>query len=238
MRPMRLVPLAAVLALLPLAAPAQETPSPSSLPRVLSVTGEGHATAKPDLARISLGVSHQAGTAAEAMAMMAEGMQAVLARLTQEGIASSDIRTGQLMLEPAWNYNTPDGNPVMTGFVATQLVDVTVRDLDRVGAVLDAVVQDGANRVNGVTFDLAEPREALDEARREAVADARARAELYAEAAGVTLGELISIAESGGFAPLPMYDARGMAAGAEAVPVAPGQMTLTASVAMTWALAD
>jgi uncharacterized protein YggE len=238
--PPALAPLAAVLALLPLQALAQDTAPPAApaLPRVLSVTGEGHATAKPDLARISLGVGHQAETAEAAMAMMAEGMQAVLARLAQEGIASSDVRTGQLMLEPAWNYNTPDGNPVMTGFVATQVVDVTVRDLDQVGGVLDAVVQDGANRVNGVMFDLAEPREALNEARRDAVADARARAEVYAEAAGVALGDLVSVSDTAAFAPMPMFDARGGAEAAAAVPVAPGQLTLTAVVTMTWALAD
>ena len=231
---MRLAPLAAVLALLPLAVPAQEAP----LPRTVAVTGEGRSAAKPDLARISLGVGHQADTAGEAMALMAGGMEAVLARLTQEGIAAADIRTGQLLLEPAWNYNTPDGNPVMTGFTASQIVDVTVRDLGRVGAVLDAVVQDGANRVNGVSFDLADPQAALDEARRDAVADARARAELYAEAAGVTLGGLVAIADTAGVAPGPIYDARGGAEMAAAVPVAPGEMTLVATVTMTWTIAE
>ncbi len=227
--------LAVLLALAPLALPAQEAPAP--LPRTVTVTGEGQSAAKPDLARIGLGVGHQAPTAAEAMALMADGMEAVLARLAQEGIASADIRTGQLVLEPAWNYNTPDGNPLMTGFTATQILEVTVRDLARVGAVLDAVVQDGANRVNGVSFDLADPQAALDEARRDAVADARARAEIYADAAGVALGDLVTIADATGYPPVPMYDARGGAAMEAAVPVAPGQMTLSASVAMTWAIA-
>lgn len=169
---------------------------------------------------------------------MSAGTSAVLARLGSEGINQADIQTGQLMLEPAYNYNTPDGNPEMTGFIATQMLDVKVRDIGVLGEVLDAVVQDGANRVNGVTFDVADPQATTDEARRDAVADARARAELYAEAAGVGLGDLVSISESTVYAPpMPMYDARGGApAAAESVPVAPGQLSLMTNVTVTYAI--
>jgi uncharacterized protein YggE len=98
-----------------------------------------------------------------------------------------DIKTGQLMLEPSYNYNTPDGNPVMTGFIATQILDVNVRDIGQLGTVLDAVVTAGGNRVNGIMFDVSDPQLVTDEARRDAVADARGRAELYAEAADLAL---------------------------------------------------
>jgi uncharacterized protein YggE len=229
-----------VLALAPLAALAQEEAAPAApaLPRVIQVVGEGRASAAPDMARISLGVSHQAKTAGEAMDAMSAGTEAVLGRLGSEGINQADIQTGQLMLEPAYNYNTPDGNPEMIGFIATQMLDVKVREIAVLGEVLDAVVQDGANRVNGVSFDVADPQAATDEARRDAVVDARARAELYAEAAGVTLGDLVSISESTVYAPpMPMYDARGgAAAAAESVPIAPGQLSLSTSVTVTYGI--
>ena len=230
---------ALVLALSPLALSAQEAaPAQPMLPRVIQVVGEGRSTAAPDMARISLGVSHQAKTAGEAMDSMSAGMAAVLATLGEQGVAQNDIQTGQLMLEPAYNYNTPDGNPVMTGFIATQILDVRVRDIGRLGEVLDTVVRDGANRVNGVSFDLADPRPVTDEARRDAVADAAERAALYAEAAGVALGDVVAISEAAGYGPpLPMYDARGGAgAAAESVPVAPGSLSLTANVTVTYAI--
>ncbi|WP_037283319.1 SIMPL domain-containing protein [Rubellimicrobium mesophilum] len=233
---------ALVLALAPFGALAQEaaTATPPQLPRVIQVVGEGRAMAAPDMARISLGVSHQAKTAGEAMDAMSAGTEAVLGRLGAEGINQADIQTGQLMLEPAYNYNTPDGNPEMTGFIATQMLDVKVREIGHLGEVLDAVVEDGANRVNGVSFDVADPQAATDEARRDAVTDARARAELYAEAAGVGLGNLVSISESTVYSPpMPMYDARGGGvAEAAAVPVAPGQLSLTATVTVTYAIGE
>jgi uncharacterized protein YggE len=227
---------AALLPLL-LATPvlAQDAAQP---PRVIQVVGEGRSTAAPDMARVSLGVSQQAKTAGEAMGAMADGMDAVLGTLGTLGIAQVDIQTGQLMLEPAYNYNTPDGNPVMTGFIATQIVDVNVRDIGLLGEVLDAVVEGGANRVNGVYFDVSDPQAVTDEARRDAVEDARARAELYADAAGLALGEIVSISESTVYTPpMPMYDARGGAeAQAASVPVAPGQVSMMTNVTVTYAI--
>ncbi len=229
---------ALVLASLPLATPAQEVaPAAPALPRVIQVVGEGRATAAPDMARISLGVSHQAGTAGEAMDAMSQGMSAVLATLGEQGIAQNDIQTGQLMLEPSFNYNTPDGNPVMTGFIATQILDVTVRDLGALGDVLDTVIDGGANRVNGIYFDVSDPALVTDDARRDAVADAAERAALYAEAAGVALGDLVSISESTVYAPpTPLYDGRGGAEQAASVPIAPGQVSLVTSVTVTYAI--
>lgn len=229
---------ALVLTTMPLAPLAQEAaPATPQLPRVIQVVGEGRATAAPDMARISLGVSEQAETAGAAMDAMAKGMSAVLATLGAQGIAQVDIQTGSLMLEPSYNYNTPDGNPIMTGFIATQILDVKVRDLAELGTVLDAVVQDGANRVNGISFDVADPQAVTDEARRDAVADARARAELYADAAGLGLGDLVSISESTVYSPpIPMFDGRGGAEQAMAVPVAPGEVSMMTNVTVTYAI--
>ena len=230
---------AAFLAVMPLTLTAQQ--ATAGFPaRTIQVVGEGRASTAPDMARISLGVSHQAKTAGEAMDAMAKDTSTVLARLGTEGVSQNDIQTGQLMLEPSYNYNTPDGNPEMTGFVATQMLDVTVRDIGTLGEVLDAVVTDGANRVNGVSFDVTDPRAATDEARRDAVADARDRAALYAEAAGVALGQVVTISESTVYSPpMPMHDARGVAgAGAESVPVAPGSLSLMTNVTVTYAIAE
>jgi len=235
--PLRALPILA-LALMPLAALAQVAPSPVSPgpARVVTVTGEGRSDRKPDMAVVSLGVSHQAATAGEAMAMMAEGMTAVLATLTQAGVAPADIQTGQLTLEAAYDYNSGSSLPPVTGFIATQTVDVRVRDVGAVGPVLDAVTAQGANRINGVFFALDDQAEALDEARAQAVADARARAAFYAEAAGVALGDLLQIAEGGLMGgPQPMYDQRFDAAEAS-TPIAPGQVTVNASVTMTFAI--
>ena len=237
MTPILKAPLAAlILALAPLAALAQDAGTPS-LPRIIQVVGEGRANAAPDMARISLGVSQQAKTAGEAMDAMSAGMAAVLGTLGEQGIAQVDIQTGQLMLEPSYDYNTPDGNPVMTGFIATQILDVNVRDIGQLGTVLDAVVEDGANRVNGIQFDVSDSQAVTDAARREAVENARARAELYADAAGVGLGEVVSISEATVYSPpIPMYDARGGAEQAMAVPVAPGEVSLVTSVTVTYAI--
>lgn len=237
MTPILKAPLAALaLAAAPLSALAQDA-VPPPLPRVVEVVGEGRANAPPDMARISLGVSQQAKTAGEAMGAMSFGMAAVLGTLGEEGVAQVDIQTGQLMLEPSYDYNTPDGNPVMTGFIATQILEVNVRDIGRLGEVLDAVVEDGANRVNGIVFDVSDPKSVSDAARRAAVQDARARAELYADAAGLTLGAIVSISETTVYSPpIPMYDARGAAQETMAVPVAPGEVSLMTSVTVTYAI--
>lgn len=233
---------ALILASAPLAALAQDAAQGAgvpALPRIIQVVGEGRANAAPDMARISLGVSQQAKTAGEAMDAMSAGMSAVLGTLGKQGIAQTDIQTGQLMLEPSYDYNTPDGNPIMNGFIATQILDVNVRDIGLLGTVLDAVVAGGANRVNGIAFDVSDPQAVTDEARRDAVADARARAELYADAADLPLGDLVSISESTVYTPpMPMYDARGGAQEAMAVPVAPGEVSMMTSVTVTYAIGE
>jgi hypothetical protein len=202
-------------------------------PATISVTGEGIVAAAPDLATVSLGVTMQGDTAAAAMAAGNSALQAVLERLKAAGIEDRDLQTSNLSLNPNWQSGDGTTAPVIVGYVASNILSVRVRDLDKLGAVLDAVVTDGANTLNGISFGLADPDPVLDQARTEAVADARGRAELLVGAAGVKLGRILSIAESGGMMPMPAPMFR-MEAASDAVPVAGGEVGMSASVTITY----
>ncbi len=217
---------------LPLAAPtlAQEDTNP-----MITVTGIGTVEAVPDIATLMIGVTTQGDTAAAAMAANSASVEAVIARLTAAGIEARDMQTSNLSLNPNWTgYDS--SVPTISGYVATNLLTIRVRKLDALGTVLDAAITDGANTLNGLTFDLAEPEPARNEARKEAVADARAKAELLAVAAGVTLGRIISISEvSVGTEPMPMF--RQDAASA-AVPVAGGEVGMSASITISYEIVE
>ncbi len=197
-------------------------------------TGTGTVEVKPDIATVSIGVTTQGDTAAGSLKANSDAIAAVMARLASAGIEERDMQTSNLYLNPNWSgYDT--GTPVISGYIASNMLTITVRDLDKLGAVLDSAVTDGANTLNGVTFGLADPAPVLDEARKEAVADARARAELLATAAGMKIGKIVSITESTvGDYPYPMYD---MAAAAP-VPVAGGELGLSASVTIQYELSE
>lgn len=207
--------------------------SHGAAPATIIVTGEGIVAAAPDLATVSLGVTMQGDTAAAAMAAGNTALQAVLERLKAAGIEDRDLQTSNLSLNPNWQSGDGTTAPVIVGYVASNILSVRVRDLDKLGAVLDAVVTDGANTLNGISFGLADPDPVLDEARGEAVADARGRAELLVGAAGVKLGRILSIAESGGMMPMPAPMFR-MEAASDAVPVAGGEVGMSASVTITY----
>jgi uncharacterized protein len=200
----------------------------------ITVSGEGRVEAAPDMATLSLGVTTQADTAAAALAANSQQLAVVLDRLRAAGIAARDLQTSGLSMQPNWDYSN-NAAPRITGYVASNMLTVRVRALDTLGTVLDSAVRDGANTFNGLGFALADPAAALDEARRRAVADARHKAELLAEAAGVTLGPVVSISEGGGGGqPAPMYRSAAMAA--EAVPVAEGEVLLSAQVSIVYAI--
>ncbi len=241
MRP-ALSPLGPVLALAALAAlPVMAFGLPARAQAVLppgpqiTVTGEGKVEAAPDLATITLGVTTQGATAAEAMAANAEALAKVLENLRAAGIAERDLQTSGLNLNPLWTHH--EGQPPrIEGFQASNMLTVRVRALDGLGDVLDAAVKDGANTLNGLDFGIAAPEPLLDEARRLAVADARRRAEVLAGAAGVTLGPVVAITESTGIAPpAPMYRMEAASLGA-GVPVAGGEVALSAQVTVVWEL--
>jgi uncharacterized protein len=202
------------------------------------VTGEGRVEARPDMATISLGVATEAETAAEAMAANSANMAEVLARLRETGIEERDLQTSGLSLGPRWDYGGGTREPCLTGFSATNTLTVRVRELDALGGILDQSVRDGANTFNGLSFGLTEPQPVLDEARRRAVADARRKAELYAEAAGVTLGPILMLTESGAIAPPQPMMRMAAAEMADAVPVAEGEVSIEARVSITWRLGD
>ena len=151
------------------------------------------------------------------------------------GIEPRDVQTSQLTLNPVYEPYRDDaeGPPIVVAFDASNLVTVRVRAIDGLGAIIDALAEAGANRLQGVSFDVAEPRPHLDAAREKAVADARARAELYARAAGVTLGPIQSIRETfDNPGPIMM---RAEAASA-APPIAAGTVTLSAQVEIVYAI--
>jgi uncharacterized protein YggE len=206
--------------------------------RLISVTGTGDVAAEPDMATIDLGVTRQDRDAAEAMAQAATAASAVLVRVAEAGIEPRDVQTSTVSLSPVWSdYRSSDTPRRITGYVARISVTVRVRALDTLGGVLDAVVQDGVTDLGGIRFGFAEPEPLLNDARRAAVADARAKADLLAEAAGVTLGALHRMSEQGSASPRPMAMEMSVARDA-GVPIAPGEMSLRASVSLIYRIAD
>ncbi len=218
--------------LMPLATPslAQETNAATII-----VTGTATVEAAPDIATLSIGVATQAETAAAAMAANSAAVIAVMARLTASGVEARDMQTSNLSLFPVWSDRSAS-IPALTSYSAQNQLTVRVRDLDTLGAVLDAAVADGANTLNGLTFGLANPEPTLDEARKAAVVAARVRAELLATAAGLKLGRIVAITEGGASTdPVPMFREAASDAG---VPVAGGELGLSASVTVRYELSE
>lgn len=218
---------------LPLGLPALAHDRPT-----VTVTGEGTVSSAPDLATVSLGVTTQAKTAAEAMAANSTALNTVLQRLKAAGVEPRDMQTSNLTLNPNWVSKDNGATSEIAGYTAANILTVQVRALDKLGAVLDGSITDGANTLNGVTFGLAEPRPALDEARKMAIADAMARAKLLVEAAGAKLGSIVSISEQSGYnQPQPMFR-MGVADSAPSVPTEGGEVGLTASVTMVYEIKE
>ena len=224
---------------LPVAAQTAPAPVPAALQEAsLTVTGTGEVAVAPDMARISLGVLAQAPTAAEAVRAMSADMEKVLASLTAAGVSQDDIQTSGLRVDVQQTYDEATQSSRVTGYTAVTDVQVRVLDLTTLGQTLDAVVQDGANQMNGLTFDLQDRKPVLDEARRAAVADAADKAGLYAGAAGVTLGPIRTLTEGGTGGGMPQPMMRMAMDAAESVPVATGQITITADVTVTYGLTE
>ena len=201
----------------------------------LSVTGEGMARIAPDMATVQLGVTTQGDSAKAAMDQNSDQQAAVVKALTDAGIDEAQIQTSGLNLNPLMKYDE-DRAPTVTGYQASNMVSVRVTDLARLGEVLDAIVSAGANEINGIEFSREDGADALDDARKQAVADARRKAEVLAEAAGLTLGPVLSIrdSQSSGGRPRPMM--RMEAAMADSVPVQAGEMEMSSRVDIDYAL--
>lgn len=230
-----LVALAAVLASLTLAAaPAAAETAVAAI----SVSGEASVSVAPDLAQVDGGVTSEAKTAREASDANNAAMGKVLLALKAAGIDEKDYQTSRLSLQPQYAAAAPNRNtPQITGYRASNHVLVKVRDVTKVAGVIDMLVGAGANEVGGINFIVTQASKALDDARARAVADARRKAEIYAKAAGVTLGEPLSITEEGA-APPPVFRTRAAApiAGMAPTPVAPGEEQLSITVSVTWAI--
>lgn len=226
---------------------------------VLTVNGEGRAMREPDMAVFTAGVTTQGKTAAEALGQNSRAMERVIAELKRSGIAERDIQTSNLSISPIYRdpnqeaavraqggqpYVPPspeDQIPTIIGYTANNTVSVRQRRLGDYGKTIDTLASAGANQINGPDFQIDEPKPALDEARRDAVKDARRKAELYASAAGLRIVRVVSMAESGGYyGPQPMVRFRAeaaMAAPPPVAPVQPGELEMTANVAVVYELA-
>ncbi len=205
--------------------------------RHIAVSGEGVVSQAPDMAMVTLGVSREARLAGQAMRATSEAMAEVLLGLESAGLETRDIQTTNIGLFPRYERTNDGRQPRVVGYIASNDVQIRVRDLDALGGILDAVVGDGANQMNGIQFMLSDPSSAMDEARAAAVADARAKADVLATAAGVTLGDVLSIREGGG-ANVPGPMVRGMAMEQAAVPIAGGEVDTRTQVSIIFAIAE
>lgn len=232
--------LAAAAALHAVPAAAQLTPTALALPAdgtILEIVAEGSSTRAPDLAVIQAGVTTLRPTAVEAMRQNAQQMAAVLAALKGAGIAARDIQTSDIALSPQYRHaeNQP---PVLTGYQATNTVSVRFRDIARSGTILDLLVAKGANNIQGPNLIVEKPQPALDEARVAAIATARARADLYAKAAGLSVVRMVSISESGGgtVPPMPMVRLQAAEPAPADTAIEAGERELSVSVTVRFLL--
>ncbi len=202
---------------------------------LLSVSAEGQSDARPDMATINLGVTTEGQTAAAALAENARRMTALTQALRRAGVAERDIQTSNVSVYPQQQY-VEGQQPRITGYQANNSVTAKVRNIDNTGRVIDAAVAAGGNTVNGVSFSHAEPDAQLDIARRDAIAEARRRAELYASALGMRVHRIVAVSEGGGYSPpVPMMVER-MAAQDASTPISPGVVETRVSVNVTFEL--
>jgi uncharacterized protein YggE len=226
----QLVALAA-LALAASPALAQAVPPPA-----ISVNGEAMISAVPDQAEIDAGVTSEAKTAREASDINNAAMGKVLLALKGAGIDEKDYQTSRLSLQPQYpsSGQSRPGPATISGYRATNRVTIKVRDVTKIAGLIDVLVGAGANEIGGIGFIVSQASKLLDDAREKAVADARRKAEIYAKAAGVTLGDALSISEGG--PPTPFFRGKMAAPMATSAPVAPGEETLSVAVNVSWAI--
>jgi uncharacterized protein len=213
---------------------------------LLTVSAEGKSERAPDLALFNAGVTTQGKTAGEALGANSAAMTRVIAALKRAGIADRDIQTSNLAINPVYAEprRLPDGSteqkaPEIVGYQVNNSVSVRQRQLGDYGKVIDTLVTAGANQVNGPSFMLDKPDAALDAARTEAVGKVRARAELYARAAGLKVVRIVSIAEDGGYSPpRPVMYRMAAQDSVAAAPVAAGEVSLNVNVTVQFELAQ
>jgi uncharacterized protein YggE len=221
----------------PAFAQAQPTQAETIAGTRLDVVATGEVSRVPDLARVTAGVIAIAPTATAALAENARRMAAVRAALRRAGIADRDVQTSAVSLYPQYQQNPPPGTgPQITGYQATNEVTIRFRDVASTGAILDALVAQGANQISGPSLEVSKPDDALDEARTKALAAARARAELYARAIGKRVGRILTISEAGSVTPIFPRPMMAMQARAMATDIDPGEQTLSVTLSVSFEL--
>ena len=238
---MSLRSLGAALALsLPAAALAAPAMAQPAAPRTIVVSGDGEATAAPDMATLTIGVQTEAKTAAEALSQNAARMDAAIKKLKQRGVDEKDIQTSGLSVSPQYDYDSsrPRSEPRITGYMASNNVVVKLRKLDKAGSIIDDAISGGANSMSGLSFGFADLSPLLKEARRNAVKDARERAELYADAAGVKLGPVLRISDTFDVqpGPMPYAEVAAMDAKVASTPVSVGESSISARVTVVYGI--
>ena len=230
-RPATALRAAALAASLAGAAAAQDA---SERPARVVVDGEGRVASAPDMATLRLGAQAEAEEASQALDAASTAARALIEALRAAGVAEADLQTSELSLSPRYGYGARSDEDV-SGYVASNVVTARLRDLDALGTVIDAAAGAGANRIDGLSFGLTDPEAAKAQARGRAVADARAAAETLAEAAGLALGPVLRMEETGGGGGPVLADAM-LRAEAASVPIAQGEVETIASVRMVFAL--
>lgn len=230
---MNMTHLRILISTLILAAAVTAGPRPAdAAEKMVTVTGEASVSVAPDTTVIRIGVTTLGKNAREASETNAKQMTAVLAAIKESGIPDRDVQTSLLSVQPKYDPNK-GGTARLTGFQVTNRVTVKIRDVDALPAILDRAIDAGANEMSGIEFVVSEQSKMLDQARSEAIADARRKAELYARAAGAKIGAVVSISEEGG-SPTPRPVRQAMRA--SAVPVAPGEQELRVMVTVSYLL--
>ena len=214
--------------------------NPAPTQRTLSVTGTGMVYLTPDVAYINIGVHTEQPTASEAVSANNDQTQQVVNAVKKFGVDAKDIRTTNFSIYPNTQYDQQTGKPGSTTYIVDNTIYVTVHQLDKLGDLLDATVQAGANNVNSIQFDVFDKTSAIQQARDQAVKDAQTQAQGLASASGVTLGSVQTVSFTNEI-PQPVTDVYGkggggLAAAPASVPINTGQLTLTVTVDMTYEL--
>ncbi|MEM9027808.1 MAG: SIMPL domain-containing protein [Pseudomonadota bacterium] len=218
--------------------PVTATAQPSGRGPVISISATGSVSAEPDAAVVMVGVATEDAAAKVALDANSKAMAAVIAGMKELGIATKDLATQQIVLAPKYRRNkgASSSRSEIDGFTVRNMLQIQVRKLDQLGTVLDRATELGANQIGGIRFVVSTAEDLMDEARRNAVATARHRAQLYAEAAGVKLGEVLSLSESN------VSTARGQVIGTfnarSSVPVEAGVQRISVRVKMVWSIED
>lgn len=243
---MRTVPLAPVVLLAVLTGPhaaiAQANQQADAQGPTISVNGTGEVQHEPDMAQIQIGVVTEAESAATAVDDNNKKMNQLMATLRQQGIAEKDIQTSNFQIHPQRRHEPRrpgdlGSEPEITGYMVTNQVHVTVRELSQMGEILDATVKEGANQIYGIQFAINDRTELVNQALRQALSNARKKAEALAAEADVNLGSVLAIQERGTGGPEPMGRVM-RAQAADSVPISPGTQTVRAEVSVTYRLGD